>query len=66
MKFDRRELLKGGAALSAVLDLRGWRPRASTFAPTPGAWRTFPGRDPCRACRQRTRRAGMGAIAECE
>ncbi len=39
--FDRRKVLKGGAALSAVATLPGVAFAQGAFAPAPGAWRSF-------------------------
>src|ERR1700676_4502137 len=41
MTFDRRELLKSGAALSMVAAFPNVALAQSVFAPAPGAWRTF-------------------------
>ncbi|GIK82105.1 MAG: transglutaminase [Pseudorhodoplanes sp.] len=42
MKIDRRDLLKAGAAFSAVATLpRGAFAQAATFAPKPGGWKNF-------------------------
>jgi transglutaminase-like putative cysteine protease len=41
MGFDRRELMKGGAALAAVSAFTEGACAQSTLAPTPNAWRTF-------------------------
>ena len=41
MRIDRRQLLAGGAALSAAAALPRIGLADGTFAPAPGAWRTF-------------------------
>lgn len=41
MKLDRRDLLKGGAALSLTMALPGIAGAQSTFAPKPGKWRDY-------------------------
>ena len=41
MTCDRRELLKGGAALSMAAAFPSIALAQSVFAPRPGAWRTF-------------------------
>jgi transglutaminase-like putative cysteine protease len=41
MKLDRRDLLKGGAALSLAAALPNVAHAQATFAPKPGAWRNF-------------------------
>ncbi len=41
MTIDRRDFLKTGAALAAVVTLPSRSRGETVFAPTPGAWRTF-------------------------
>src|SRR5262245_27568596 len=40
MKLDRRDILKGGAALSFAATLP-YAPARAAFAPAPGKWRDF-------------------------
>jgi transglutaminase-like putative cysteine protease len=41
MQFDRRDLLKGGAAVATTAALPGGAIAQAAFAPMPGAWRSF-------------------------
>jgi transglutaminase-like putative cysteine protease len=41
MRLDRRELLKAGAAMSAIPVFASVARAQNAFAPSPGAWRTF-------------------------